>query len=253
MYFFKDLYKTNMFQEYKIYLLLFVLAGGIIVIEVVQIWRKNCIRAICFLVLTSVLPVAANAVALVATDVGMSIQMTAPLALFIPILVCIASKVKCRCKMFLLAQMAGGLVILIALWGNIYQVQVDQNAMYEGKTAASVMAEEIVHELAERDCLDPDLRYCFVGIPAGNRLFYVSEAYGLANNYAMVGVGWTDSDSTMKSWRGIFHYFCGINLNVWPTNSCADEIAEANIADMPVYPETGYVKQVGDVVVVKVN
>ncbi len=67
--------------------------------------------------------------------------------------------------------MAGGLAIAIVLWGNIYQVQIDQNAMYEGKTAAGTMAEEILHELAKEECLDPDLRYCLIGIPAGNRLF----------------------------------------------------------------------------------
>ncbi len=115
------------------------------------------------------------------------------------------------------------------------------------------MAEGILHELAEEDCLNPDLRYCLVGIPAGNRLFYVSEAYGLSNNYAMVGVGWTDPESSMKSWRGIFHYFCGVNLNIWPTSACQEEIAQADLAGMPVYPDPGYVKQVGDVVVIKVN
>lgn len=253
MYFFRDLYKTNVLQNYKIYLILFVLTGGIFAIGFIQIWKKSRIRAICFLALTLLLPVAANAVMLVATDTGMSIQMTAPLTLIIPVLVCIAGKVVCRIKMSFLAQLAGGLVILIVLWGNIYQVQIDQNAMYEGKTAAGTMAEEILHELAQEECLDPDLRYCFIGIPAGNRLFYVSDAYARANNYALVGVGWTDPDSSMKSWRGIFHHFCGVNLNIWPANSCADELAAADIASMSVYPKPGYIRQVGDVVVIKVN
>lgn len=253
MYFFRDLYKTNTLQSYKLYVLLFVLAGGILVIGFIQIWKKNRIRAICFLVLTLLLPVAANAVMLIATDTGMSIQMTAPLALVIPVLVCIVGKVVCRIKISFLAQLAGGVVILFVLWGNIYQVQIDQNAMYEGKTAASTMAEEILHELAKEECLDPDLRYCLIGIPAGNRLFYVSDAYARANNYAMVGVGWTDPDSSMKSWRGIFRHFCGVNINIWPANTCTDELVKADIPAMPVYPESGYIRQVGDVVVIKVN
>lgn len=253
MYFFRDLYKINTLQSYKLYLLFFALTGGIFAIGFIQIWKKSRIRAICFLALTLLLPVAANAVMLVATDTGMSIQMTAPLALIIPILVCIAYKVVCHIKKSFLAQLAGGLAILIVLWGNIYQVQIDQNAMYEGKTAAGTMAEEILHGLAEEECLDPDLRYCLIGIPAGNRLFYVSDAYARANNYALVGVGWTDPDSSMKSWRGIFRHFCGVNLNIYSANSCTDELAAANIADMPVYPKPGYIRQVGDVVVIKVN
>lgn len=253
MYFFRDLYKTNTLQSYKLYMILFALAGGILVIGFIQIWKKSRIRAICFLVLTLLLPVAANAVMLVATDTGIAIQMTAPLALVIPILVCIVGKVVCRIKMPFLAQLAGGLIIAIALWGNVYQVQIDQNAMYEGKIAASTMAEEILHEIAEEESLDPDLRYCFIGIPAGNRLFYVSDAYARANNYALVGVGWTDPDSSMKSWRGIFRHFCGVNLNICSTNTCTDELEQADIAAMPAYPKPGYIRQVGDVVVIKVN
>lgn len=253
MYFFKNLYKTNMLQNYKIYWLLFALAGVIIVIGFIHIWKSGRIRALCFLALTLLLPVAANAVMLVATDTGVSIQMTAPLALIIPILVCIASKAARHIKISTWARLAGGFAFVIVLWGNIYQVQIDQNAMYEGKVAASAMAEEILHECAEEECLDPDLRYCIIGIPAGNRLFYVSDAYALANNYAMVGVGWTDPDSSMKSWRGIFHYFCGTNISIWPSSSCAAELEEADVAGMPAYPEPGYIKQVGDLVVVKVS
>lgn len=253
MYFFKHLYKTNMFQSCQIYIFIFAAAGIFFLIGFVQIWKKSRVRAICFLALTLVLPVACNAVALVATDVGISIQMTAPLALLVPVLVCIASQIKSSFRISVFAQLAGLAVILVTLWGNIYQIQVDQNAMYEGRTAATAMAEEILHELADQECLDPDLRYCFIGIPAGNRLFYVSDAYALANTYALVGVGWTDPESAMKSWRGIFHHFCGVNLNVWSTSSCADEIAAADVENMPAYPKPGYVKQSGDVVVVKMN
>lgn len=85
MYFFKDLYRTNMLQSYRIYLVLFILAGVIIAIGFMHIWRKNRIRAICFLALTILAPVAANAVVLIATDTGVAIQMTAPLALTIPV------------------------------------------------------------------------------------------------------------------------------------------------------------------------
>lgn len=253
MYFFRRLYKTNLLERYQIYLFVFAAAGIIFLIGLVQIWKKSRVRALCFLTLALVLPVACNAVALVATDVGTSIQMTAPLALLIPILVCVASQIKSSLRVSVLAQLAGLAVVLATLWGNIYQIQTDQNAMYEGRTASTAMAEEILHELAAQGCLDPDLRYCFIGIPAGNRLFYVSSTYIDANNYALVGVGWTDPQSAMKSWRGIFHYFCGVNLNVCPADACVDEIAAADVENMPAYPRPGYVKLSGDVVVVKVN
>ncbi len=251
MYFFKDLYKTNMFQQYKIYWILFAIYAVLLLVGFLHIWKRSPLRAGFYILVILVLPVMTNAVMLIATDVGISIQMTAPLALFIPILLCIVHKMEFRFPV--LVKTLGGIAVLMALWGNIYQIQLDQNAMYEGKTAASAMAQEIVHDLAREECLSPDLRYCIIGIPAGNRLFYVSEAYGLSNNYAMVGVGWTDSDSSMKSWRGIFHHFCGINLNIWPSGACQTEIEEADLANMPVYPEYGYIQQVGDVVVIKTN
>lgn len=251
IYFFKDQYKTNMFQGNKIYWFLFVLAGIFLFMGFIHIWGKSPLRAICYIFIILLLPVLTNAVVLIATDVGISIQMTVPLALFISILICIISKIEFHFPF--LVKTLGGLAILITLWGNIYQVQVDQNAMYEGKTASSFMAQEIVHDLSREECLNSDLRYCIIGIPAGNKLFYVSETYGLSNNYARVGAGWTDAESTMKSWRGIFHNFCGINLNIWSSESCKDEVEEANIENMPVYPEYGYIKQVGDVIVIKVN
>lgn len=253
MYFFKQLYKTNMFQSYQIYLLVFAVVGAIFLIGFVWIWKKSRIRALCFLTLVLLLPVACNAVALVATDVGISIQMTAPLALLVPVLVCVASQIKGSLRVIVPVQLAALAVVLLILWGNIYQIQIDQNAMYEGRTAATAMAENILHELADQDCLDQNLQYCFVGIPAGNGLFHVSDAYALANTYALVGVGWTDPESARKTWEGIFYHFCGVDLNVSSISSCANEIAEADLESMPAYPRPGYVKRVGNVVVVKVN
>lgn len=252
-YFFKALYKSNMLQSYGIYIIIFILLGCLGIMSIIHIWKKSRIRALCFGVMALVVPIACNAIVLIATDCGISIQMTAPLALLLPILICVAGKMECRSRFLFGLRGIGVLMTLLTLWGNVYQVQVDQNAMYEGKIATTCMAEEILHQIDSQGCLDKELQYCFVGIPAGNQLFYVSDAYGLANNYALIGVGWTDPESSRKSWSGIYHYFCGININTCSVNSCADALLEADIENMPAYPKQGYIKRVGDVVVVKVN
>ncbi len=253
LYFFGDMYKTNMLQSYWIYPVVFALLLVLLLAGAVSIWRKSRMKAVCFLLLILVLPIACNAVMLVATDGGISLQMTGAFALCIPVLVCVIAKLPWKHRIW--NWFKGGLaVVLIAvLWGNIYQVQIDQNAMYEGKTATTAMTAEIMNELAREECLADDLRYCFIGIPASSELFFVSGAYDKANGYAMFGIGWSDPGSSKKSWNGIWHYIYGVDLPVYSTEECREALTKADWEKMPAYPQKGYVKKVDDVVLIKIQ
>ncbi len=253
LYFFGDMYKTNMLQGYWIYPLVFGLCGVLLFAGAVWIWKHSRIKAVCYLLLIMMLPIACNAVMLVATDGGISLQMTGALALCLPVLACVIYKTAIPYRFATLGKCVLAVMLAAVLWGNIYQVQIDQNAMYEGKTAVASMTAEIVDELAREECLSPELGYCFIGIPAGNALFYVSEAYEKANSYAMFGMGWTDPGSSKKSWNGICHYICGVDLPVYSTEECGEALEEGDWENMPAYPEKGYVKRIGDVVLIKVN
>ncbi len=253
LYFFKELFKTNMLQSYGIYPVVLVLTGVLLLIGTIQIWKKSRLKAVFFLLLAAVLPIACNAVMLIATDGGISLQMTGAFALLLPVFTCVIFKMNWTYLFLNLLKVAMGVGLIAVLWGNIYQVQTDQNAMYEGKTATVTMTAEILSDLADEECLDEELQYCFVGIPAANTMFHVTEAYSKANSYAKFGAGWADPGSIQKSWYGIWNYVCGVNLDIHSTEEYREALQQGNCENMPIYPEKGYIKRVGDVVIVRVS
>lgn len=253
LYFWGDMYKINMLQDYGIYHAIFAIFGISLLVEAVRVWRISHVKSVLLLVLVCLIPIACNAVMLVATDGGISLQMTGAFALCIPVMGCVIFKIKFGSRVWRWMRSGVIVVLLLLLWGNIYQVQMDQNAMYEGKIATTAMTAGMMNTMAEEECLDDDLQYCFIGLPAGNELFFVSEAYEKANRYAQFGMGWGDPGSAKKSWNGIWHYIYGVNLPIYSTEECQEALIEADWEKMPVYPQKGYMKRMGNVVIIKVS
>lgn len=252
LYFFDKVYLSNIFQDYKVYYIMFAVVFVGYMMTLPGIWKKSKINVFLNLLFLTMMPIACGAVLLIVTAAGMSIQMTAPYGLLFPVLLCVFTKVDQPWKGGQSFRMVYVATVLLLLYGNIYQVQIDQNAMLEGKTAVTSMATGIVDDLKDEECLSSDLTYCFIGLPVGNRSFAVSELYGKANTYAKFGCWWLEASCARRSWNGVFSYMCGINLS--PANAGTYEImmSEPEVKNMPVYPQKGYIKRVGNVVVIKV-
>lgn len=250
-YFVENYYKTNALQEGKIYFVVFLFTSIGLIIGFVRTVKLSKAKAILYITLVLAIPIASNAVLLIATAAWTSLQMTAPLALCIPILVCMETKIICSYKKWL--ERINILVLAVLLYGNIYQVQIDQDAMLEGKIATTTMANEIIHSLREEGCLDADLKYCVIGVPAYNELFKTSVIYEKSNGYARFGSWTTDYTCSRRSWQGVFSNLCGVDLEICTADEYGALLENETVQNMEIYPKEGYITQVGDIVVIKVS
>ncbi len=250
-YFIENYYKTNAFQEGKIYLIVFLLATIFLIIGFVRTIKQSKAKAVFYTLFVLAIPIAGNAVLLVATAAWTSLQMTAPMALCIPILVCVETKIIYSHKKWL--ERINILAVTVLLYGNIYQVQIDQDAMQEGKIATTTMANDIIHSLNEEGCLNADLKYCVIGVPAHNDLFKTSVIYEKSNGYARFGSWTSDYTCSRRSWQGVFSNLCGIDLEICTADEYGALLADETVQNMEIYPNEGYITQVADIVVIKVS
>lgn len=251
-YFLEGYFKSNVLQEFGIYFVVFLIAFVVLVVGLVRSFRIEKIRAVLYVLCMAAIPVATNVVLLIATGAWTTMLMTAPMALCIPILLCVETAIltdKEKCKCLTVANIG---VLILLLYGNIYQVQIDQEAMLEGKIATTTMAQEIIHDLNDNNCLDADLKYCILGTPAANEMFQTSVIYEKANGDAMFGAWYSDISCTRRSWQGVFSYLCGINLQICTVSEYGRVLAEDSVTKMAVYPNDGYIMKMDDIVVIKV-
>lgn len=248
-YFFENYFKLNVLQEFKIYWLVFLLSAIFFIKKLLYIAKRNIIKALLFALFIAAIPIASNAVLLITTGVWVSLHMTVAMALCIPVLVCVEAQ-ECVGKIWSWIWKINVLLLLIMIYGNIYQLQIDQEAMWEGQKATTTIAEGIIQKLDETGNLDADVQYCVLGSPAGNELFYFSGIAEKANGYALFG-NW--GSGMRRSWQGAFRYLCGINLEMcssWDYDSIA---ANPEVENMTAFPEEGCIMRIDDIVIIKVS
>jgi len=250
-YFFENYTITNIFQKYKIYVVVFLLFIVLLVMASIHIWKTNKLKAILFIAFIPMLPLACNAVSFIATSTGTSVQMTAPLALLIPAITCLCLKMEYKFSMPLRNITLA--VLVLTLYGCIYQVQLDQNAMLEGKTATTSIAGDIIDRLGDEGYLDADKEFCVLGLPSHNKLFATSALYESANGYAKFGNWWSDPGCSRRSWQSTFRYVCGINIPLCSATAYQSFSADEEIREMPVFPAEGSIIEKDNIVIVKVS
>lgn len=248
-----NFYKSNVFQEQKIYLFVFICVGLLLLRGVFLLWKKNPVKAVIYLIFLALVPPACNAVMFIATDTGVSMQMTASISLAIPVMLCVDAVLEEKGKVVYLFRRATILLMAVVLYGSIYQVQLDQNAMLEGKIATTTLAQQIVDEIEEYGYLNVENCYCIVGLPVGNPLFDVSDMYSKANTYAAFGAWWSDPNCTRRSWQSVFSHLCGVNIPICSTDEYRAILAEETVQNMPIFPEEGCIMEVNGIIVVRVG
>ncbi len=252
--YFKDiLCNTLRFGDAKLYLLFFILAAAIIAADIWCVFKRKKVNGIIYLLLAAVVPIAAGAVLLAATETHLSVQMTGAYALLIPVLLQLLSAAENKAIVPKLLNIAASLVAVIILYASFLQVQVDQKTMSETRTSSMNVVAEIHERLGAENLLSENLRYCFIGIPAGNPMYYRSETFWDANGYTYIGGGWTDPASITKSWNGLIKDICQININICPANEYDMLSQDDNVDSMPVFPAEGSIMRIGDIVVIRVS
>ena len=249
-YFVGNIAKLNVFQlEFKyIYILIIGIFGVLLLDRLIKIWNKNKVKAFIFIISILIIPIACNSVLFIATDSNTSIQMTAPLALLIPLMLCIISEDSYE-KTIIMKNIKNFniLLLIILLYGSICMIQIDQNAMLEGRIATTTMAQIILNEIKDEEYLTSDKYVCFIGRPSDNELFKVSNTFYKANQYAKFGEWSLDTETNTYSWRGLFNNLLNINLNICGINNID------NIKSIPNFPEDNFIFENNDIVFVKIS
>jgi len=252
-YFFEASSKLNVLQGAKIYLAVFLVALIFLGMGFWQILKRNKPKAILFAVSALLVPLACNAVLLIATESWTSLHMTLPMALCIPVLLCVETKLDLSGKFWSWFQKGNLLLLLVVLYGSIYQVQIDQETMLQGRTATITLAQGILHKLEETGNLDPDAQYCVLGIPSCNSLFEFSKVTEMAGGYARFGSWNSDYSCTRRSWQGVFRHLCGIDLEMCSVTDYGILAEEQAANNMPIFPEEGCILRIDDIIVIRVS
>ncbi|MCR5255179.1 MAG: glucosyltransferase domain-containing protein [Acetatifactor sp.] len=255
-FYYKNLaFKTTLLPGPVVYGIIYGFIGLCIIVQSIRLFSKNKVRAILFLLCLPAIPVASGATLFIATDAPTSLQMTAPWAMTIPVLLILIStfaenseKLMEKCLIACTSAMA-----LVVLYGCFYQIQVDQESMLEGQTATVEIAEEVLSSLANEDLLSPDLRYCFLGLPAANPNFATTDIYQMANGYAQFGAWWSDPYCSLNSYQGVFRFLCGSDIHVCTAGEFNELTSLEEVQDMPAFPSGGSIKVVNDIVVVRIS
>lgn len=252
--YFKDVIcKTLYFGGTILPVILLILVAAILAADIWNVLRADKKGGIVYLLMLIAVPAAAGSVLMVATDTALSIQMTGAYALVVPIFVLLLSAAEKRTLPLKTLHLMVSITAVIFLYSQILQTQVDQKTMAETKTSSMNVVAEIHERLGAENLLSEELRYCFIGVPAGNPMYYRSETFWKANGYAYIGGSWPDSQSVVRSWNGLIRDICQINMNICSIAEynmlCTDE----KVVDMPVFPAQGSVIRIGDIVVIRVS
>ncbi len=247
-YFFLDTLKINRLADFGVFYLFFALAAVLIVYMIIKTWKKNPLITLLLIICVPLVPIACNAYMLIAGD-KLELQMTAGLALVVPLtMILLFSTIKHKSIKIICA-----LFCIVLIYGSSMQVWIDQEAMYEGKNSCETMATQVLNDLQEENLLSADKEYYFIGVPANNDYFSVSDAYYCANAYAQMGNFWVSGSCCQLSYHGLINNLMGFNLPMSPRLYNEFENNQ-EMMSMPTFPNDGYIAELYDnLVLIKIS
>lgn len=252
--YFKDVIcRTLYFGGTILPMVFFILAAVILAMDVWHVLRVDKKGGIVYLLMLIAVPAAAGAVLLAATDTSLSIQMTGAYALVVPIFVLLLSAMEKRTLPIKILYLVVSVIAVTFLHSEVLQTQVDQKTMSETRASSMNIVAEIHERLGAEELLSEKLRYCFIGVPSGNPMYYRSETFWKANGYTYVGGGWPDQESITKAWNGLIRDICMINMNICSAEEYRMLAGEEEVVNMPVFPAQGSIIRIGDIVVIRVS
>ncbi len=208
---------------------------------------KNVKAKIWYFIALLLIPVAANICFLLTPGVQyMSMQMTGPLLFSGIIALCFVEKYTSLFKKFLICSIA------LLLYGNIYCVGTDEDAMIQGHKSMEAIMNRVITSLQMEDTFDTSKKYVFIGSPCKNELFKKNELWDKASPYAKTGDIWPNYDCTINTYNGLLNHI-GIQLNIAGSEIYESYVKSEALKDMPCYPNEGSIVENGDEVLIKIS
>lgn len=138
--------------------------------------------------------------------------------------------------------MVGGILILFV---SVFQSCMQNNFMKTYSAATAIIRE--IDEVTEGTVDYPIMISGDVDL--GNEELY-SIVKGTVAHY---GMAWSDINGRNSCWRAIFEIYFGREYNVCSREECEQIMAGTTYQEMPAYPKEGYVRRIGDSVVIKLD
>ena len=220
---------------------------GLILFVGVSKLHKNPKAAIIYGMLWLLIPVAANIeLLLVPGAKATELQMTTAMALALPLLLSLIENTAVVSKYLL------GTIAAMLIYGNIYAVGTDIDAMTQGSISSNAIMSAMVGTLEEKQLLSGDYEYAFFGNISDNELFKTNELYDKANPYAKFGTLMTKPDMIHKAYIGLVDDL-GLNLTIVDNDEYHDLFYSGVLEDMPSYPAKGSIIEKAGVIIIKVS
>ncbi len=251
-YFHNDYFRINVLSYFRwVYFALFVLILVLLFTRLDEIVKTGIGKAVVYVVCILLTPVACNVSLLIAYNSFTSIQMTAPMAFSLSVLLCLVASVTEEHKLFYkICHYIIWITSVVLLYTQFYMVQYDQQAMYMGRQSCFTMAEQIDAYLFKHDLMQPGYKYVIVGSPSENKEFYQNDFFRTANSYAQFGRFTSEPKGAYLSWQGLWWYEKGIRMDFAPSEKWAEIYEDENIKLMPHFPDEGSCAYYKDVVVI---
>ena len=253
-YFFQNELKHNIYQRLLAFgALMIVLFALNMILGGRKLTGKPILRWLLAAICLVLIPPAANIAMILAVDAGeAAIQMTMPIATVFPFLLCVTDIGDCRNRLVRAVDWLRIAIVLFTLFGSFLMVSVDQHVMLKSRDNATAMMNRVAVDLGEDQ--NPEGGFVFVGKLADNPNFLKDQLWDRANQYARYGDFhiFVYGDN-----RANFSYFgllrdSGLNFTFnWNNVYWGEIVQREDVQAMPLYPEDGYIKQIGRTIVVK--
>lgn len=213
---------------------------------VIGIFKNGVKNGLISILLFAFLPLAGSCICAIAVGNSITGLMAMGILLIVPLSYIFvkdkkALKIVFACSIFLLS------------WYTVSAVENDQIALKEGSVATERIADGILNDINDYCSDEPYNCVAIVGRASDNPLFYASEAYEMANGYAMFGRWSTDARNNRVTWDGIMKSMCGTHLQFCDDGKYLELIESNSVKSMPIYPADGYIQSVDGVLVIKVS
>ena len=246
-------FKWNLFQGKAMLLIIGVALILFITTVINKLWSGNKPYILLVLVILGLIPMAANISVILAPECMYWEQQTAPIAVIIPCLIWIFANLQVDVGNAIINALAM-LITIVLLWGSMYQVIIDQEAMREGVNSAVTIATEAVGCMLTDESYDSSKPVAVFGTPYGNVLFNDTGISEKASLYARIGgYSWFGGYTDLYNWKGILEHRMGIRLNYCSDNDYVDLRNSETVINMPSYPERGCVQTVNGINVIKIS
>lgn len=222
--------------------------------------RKKPASILCACLLLGLLPLACNAMHIVAPQATILLLASGGMILVCPAILafCVnqyaTAEDAADQKVLKWGQLVAAVVTVILIWNNALIVNTDAMVMKANTQQTFALANRILTRLEQDEDYLSGIPVLIAGLPKNGNYPIVSTLKNTANSYAHWGMSWASYYCSMHCWRQVFRQMLGVEPN-W----CWDEYKYEEIAgtqkfkDMPLFPVEGSIQTIQNYVVVKIS